>query len=188
MSDRRIHKAARRADLDALRRELAKGVSPNALCGYYGWTPLHHLCLGGGGAEARVACLHVLLEAGANVNASNVFGTPLHFAANSGHAKVVAAMIKAGAAVNAQGNSGRTPLDYAMSRRRLVPILLRAGATPPAQTINAHIQEVIAAGGFGRYESNHLNALAATFAPHFAHLPPEIVRLVVEYAFHVGEY
>ena len=72
--------------------------------------------------------------------------------------------------------------------RRLVPILLRAGATPPAQTINAHIQEVIAAGGFGRYESNHLNALAATFAPHFAHLPPEIVRLVVEYAFHVGEY
>ena len=73
--------------------------------------------------------------------------------------------------------------------RRLVPILLRAGATPPAQTINAHIQEVIAAGGFGRYESNHLNALAATFAPKFAHrLPKELVRLVVEYAFHVGEY
>ena len=72
--------------------------------------------------------------------------------------------------------------------RRLVPILLRAGATPPAQTINAHIQEVIAAGGFGRYESNHLNALAATFAPKLAHLPPEIVRLVVKYAFHVGYY
>ena len=72
--------------------------------------------------------------------------------------------------------------------RRLVPILLRAGATPPAHTTNAYIQKVIAAGGFGRYERNHLDALAATFAPHFAHLPPEIVRLVVEYAFHVGEY
>ena len=72
--------------------------------------------------------------------------------------------------------------------RRLVPILLRAGATPPAQTTNAYIQKVIAAGGFGRYESNHLNALAATFAPHFAHLPPEMVRRVVEYAFHVGDY
>ena len=65
---------------------------------------------------------------------------------------------------------------------------LRAGATPPAQTTNAYIQKVIAAGGFGRYERNHLNALAATFAPHFAHLPPEIVRLVVEYAFHAGYY
>ena len=88
MSDRRIHKAARRADLDALRRELAKGVSPNA-----------------------------------------------------------------------SGQYGRTPL-----------------------------QKVIAAGGFGRYERNHLDALAATFAPHFSHLPPEIVRLVVEYAFHAGYY
>ena len=47
---------------------------------------------------------------------------------------------------------------------------------------------MIAAGGFGRHERNHLNALAATFAPHFAQLPPEIVRLVVEYAFHVGDY
>ena len=47
---------------------------------------------------------------------------------------------------------------------------------------------MIAAGGFGRYERNHLDALAATFAPHFAHLPPEIVRLVVKYAFHVGYY
>ena len=45
---------------------------------------------------------------------------------------------------------------------------------------------MIAAGGFGRYERNHLDALAATFAPHFSHLPPEIVRLVVEYAFHAG--
>ena len=72
--------------------------------------------------------------------------------------------------------------------RRLVPILLRAGATPPAQTINAYIQKVIAAGGFGQYERNHLNALVATFAPKFAQLPKELVRLVVEYAFHVGDY
>ena len=47
---------------------------------------------------------------------------------------------------------------------------------------------MITAGGFGDYRRTHLNALAATFAPHFAHLPPEIVRLVVEYAFHVGDY
>ena len=68
----------------------------------------------------------------------------------------------------------------------------RAGAALPAETGDvydkAYIQKVIAAGGFRQYERNHLNALAATFAPHFAHLPPEIVRLVVEYAFHVGDY
>jgi len=55
---------------------------------------------------------------------------------------------------------------------------------------NAYVQKVIAAGGFGRYERNHLNALAAIFVPKFAHrsLPPEMVRRVVEYAFHVGDY
>ena len=47
---------------------------------------------------------------------------------------------------------------------------------------------MIAAGGIRQYERNHLNALTATFAPHFAHLPPELVRRVVEYAFHVGDY
>ena len=67
-------------------------------------------------------------------------------------------------------------------------MLLRAGAALPAETDNAYIRKVIAAGGFRQYERNHLNALTATFAPHFAHLPPEIVRLVVKYAFHVGYY
>ena len=80
------------------------------------------------------------------------------------------------------------------SRRRLVPILLRAGAALPAASLsslilirdcatpfahktNAYIQKVIAAGGFGRYQRNQLNALAATFAPHFAHhLPPEMAQ------------
>ena len=47
---------------------------------------------------------------------------------------------------------------------------------------------MIAAGGFETYKRIHLDALAATFASHFAHLPPEIVRLVVKYAFHVGYY
>ena len=65
---------------------------------------------------------------------------------------------------------------------------LKWAVTAHISTTNAYIQKVIAAGGFGRYERNHLDALAATFAPHFSHLPPEIVRLVVEYAFHVGEY
>ena len=53
----------------------------------------------------------------------------------------------------------------------------------------AHVQKIRAAGGFKRYERNHLNAITATFAPKFSHLlPPELVRRVVEYAFHAGDY
>ena len=74
-------------------------------------------------------------------------------------------------------------------QRRIYPILLRAGAALPAETDDAYIQKVIAAGSFQNYERAHLNAIAATFAPKFPHLlPPELVRRVVEYAFHVGDY
>ena len=85
----------------------------------------------------------------------------------------------------------------AAAARRLVPIILRAGAAldrwedyEDDTWPNTHIQKVIAAGGIKKYERNHLNALAAIFVPKFAHrsLPPEMVRRVVEYAFHVGDY
>ena len=71
-------------------------------------------------------------------------------------------------------------------------MLLRSGAALPAvtalRTDDTYLRKVIAAGGFRQYECNHLNALTATFAPKFAHLPPEMVRRVVEYAFHAGDY
>ena len=68
-------------------------------------------------------------------------------------------------------------------------ILLRGGATLPAETDDAYLLKVRAAGSFQNYERAHLNAIAATFAPKFSHLlPPELVRRVVAYAFHVGDY
>ena len=48
--------------------------------------------------------------------------------------------------------------------------------------------KVRAAGGIKKYERAHLNAIAATFIPKLPLLPPEMVRRVVEYAFHVGDY
>ena len=50
------------------------------------------------------------------------------------------------------------------------------------------VQKVRAAGGFRTYERTHLNAIAATFIPKLPLLPPEMIRRVVEYAFHVGDY
>ena len=73
-------------------------------------------------------------------------------------------------------------------RRRIYPILLRAGAALPAETDDAYIRKVRAAGGIKKYERAHLDALTATFTPHFAHIPKELVRRVVEYVFHVGDY
>ena len=57
----------------------------------------------------------------------------------------------------------------------------------PIHDAAAYLLKVRAAGSFQNYERAHLNALAATFA---AKLPllPELVRRVVEFAFHVGDY
>ena len=49
------------------------------------------------------------------------------------------------------------------------------------------IQKVIAAGGFGQYERNHLATLTATVKSKLR-LPAQPARLVVEYAFHAGNY
>jgi len=69
------------------------------------------------------------------------------------------------------------------------PIFFRAGAALPTGTSVAYVQKIRAAGGFKRYEQSHLNALVASFAPKLSHvLPPELVRRVIEYAFHVGDY
>ena len=50
------------------------------------------------------------------------------------------------------------------------------------------MRKIVKAGSFKQYERNHLTAIPATFVPKFPRLPPEMVRHVVEYAFHVGDY
>ena len=97
-------------------------------------------------------------------------------------------LLRNGAAVDARTSQGRTPLEWAIDySRRLVPTLLRAGAALPAETDNAYIRKVIAAGGFRQYERNHLNALTATFTSKLG-FPARPARRVVEYAFHAGDY
>ncbi len=148
----------------------------------------------------------VLIDAGSDLNhRSSLEWTPLHYAMyNDGRSECARLLINAGAPVDARCEAGMTPLDHCISRRqsrarlgrvaeserqrRLYPILLRAGAALPAETDDAYIRKVRAAGGIKKYEHAHLNAIAATFIPKPPRLPPELVRRVVEYAFHVGDY
>ena len=231
-----IHEAAEKGDVNALRRALANGASPNDH-DQNGWEPLQYLCFHGDNEDGRLACLKALVEAGADINAGLDEWTnnrPLMYAAQYSNANVVAALLKSGAdvnlgnssnlmpihwacnacvrgdsdverasvlirsgaTVNARDGQGRTALDKLIEHCQrhssgiyLLPILVRAGASLSARTTNAYIRKVIAADGIQRYERAHLNALAASFAPKFSHLlPPELVRRVVEYAFHVGDY
>ena len=103
-------------------------------------------------------------------------------------------LMRYGANVNAQDSRGRTPLDYAnngsFNTCPIVPLLLRACAELPAGPIyNRYLSKVKDAGGIERYERAHLASRAATFIPKLAHLlPPELVRHVVEYWMHAGDY
>ena len=138
----------------------------NVNCKYTptGWTPLHWACRR---YPPSVECVELLLNAGAEVNA---LSTPAPI-----------------------GGGQRTPFDLAIIRgqnQRIYPTLLRAGASYSPQTAatGAYLGKVRAAGGIKKYERAHLNAIAATFIPKLPLLPPEMVRRVVEYAFHVGDY
>ena len=146
--------------------------------------------------EGNPTLLAALLDAGSDVNSSLGTGwTPLHDVmcgrGSRKNAEECARLL-----VNAGAKSGnmRTSWQWILQsgNPRLYPMLLRAGAALPAvtalRTDDTYLRKVIAAGGFRQYERIHLDALTATFAPRFAHLPPEMVRRVVEYAFHAGDY
>ena len=94
-------------------------------------------------------------------------------------------------------------MDFAIAygRRRIWPLLLRAGSILPTgqnpyredgyddHRTHPYLLKIDAAGGFKAYEKAHRAKLLATFTPKFTHLvPPELVPIIVEFSFHVGFY
>ena len=151
----------------------------------YGCSPLHHAAAGG---DAKI--VSILVEAGANVNALSSIGTTaLHSAAmGSGCADCVKILLAAGAAADEINNDGWTPLELARLRgeRRLLPLFLRAGAEIPTNTKDPYLIRVKNAGGFKKYEQAHLARITAILETPL--LPPELVRKVLEFWLHAGEY
>ena len=124
---------------------------------------------------------------------------PIHDAANNGDLDALAREIGNGVSPDIpHGFNGLMPLHLVIANNnidvainvdnRLACVRLLIDADAESDDA-AYFQKMRAAGSFQNYERDHLNAIAATFAPKFTRLlPPELVRRVVEYAFHVGDY
>jgi hypothetical protein len=116
---------------------------------------------------------------------------------------VIETLLRAGADANPPDMT-RTPfmkMAIRHGRRRIWPLLLRAGAILPTgeqdhhldgydiHRAHSYLQKMDAAGGFKAYEKAHRARLLATFTPKFKHLvPEELVPIIVEFSFHVGFY
>lgn len=78
-----------------------------------------------------LAQVDALLASGADVNEPSRFGTPLHIASDLGAVEVMAALIAAGADIEAEGRGGAHPLHLAATKNHsaAVTLLLDHGAT-----------------------------------------------------------
>ena len=190
-----IHDAAATGNVEALRRELERGVSPDTP-GEYGTTPLYLAAV-----NKRTDCVGLLLRAGADPNSyteprSTI--VTLHQAAYEGSRpsrEIVRMLLEAGAAVNSRSTTGWLAIDYAYIARReaIYPLLLCAGSELPGDRTgrplskDPYFSRIVRAGSFKIYRRAHREALTRTLSPKLA-LPPELVRTVVEFYLHAGFY
>ena len=151
-----------------------------------GYTPLHCAAI-----SIRPDLLSLLCQAGVNVDAATPGGsTALHLAVRMrANNNCIEVLLAAGADINVRSNSGLTPFDYAISHncRRAWPLFLRAGAEIPTDSTDPYIVRIRNAGGFKKYEQQHLARITSILAPT-PRLPPEMVRKIVEFWLHAGYY
>ena len=109
-----IHEAVRQRDVEALRRELERGVDPDLRVSETDYrTPLQ--LLPRGSFETRNAeilqCHRLLLENGASVDVRDVINdTRLHDACLHNNPAIAALLLEFGADVDARNNTLNTPL------------------------------------------------------------------------------
>ena len=146
--------------------------------------------------------LAMLLEAGARAVVNHRYDgnnwTALSQATRSGRMECLHLLLAAGADANLRvqnASLNESPLETAIKwdryadRKRVFPVLLRAGAAIPPNVTHPYLRKVAAAGGFAAYERAHRLRLATILARVvFPRLPLEMVSHVVAFAFHPGDY
>ena len=195
-----IHDAVYLGDAEAVRRELAAGVSPDLHEANV--SPLNMAVDLG-----RIEIIMLLVEAGADVDLRVDTFTPLHIACIHGCKARVAALLAAGASASILRETPglkQRPVEIMRSgQKHILPMLLRAGCPlprlvratwmqPGRRIYNAaaadYAHAVAAAGGYVPYERAHHKKLAAIFTPKFPQLPEEVVPTIVEFWAFLGHY
>ncbi len=141
-----IHDAALLCDVEALRRELERGVDPNIRAagpaGFYNQTPLQWLPLRDHSNDAQMLqCCRLLIESGADVSVRDVLeDTLLHDACLWDQVAIAELLLEAGADIEARGLYENTPLHRAVldGGVECTNVLLRAGAEVNARNEHGH--------------------------------------------------
>ncbi|XP_010550914.1 PREDICTED: tankyrase [Tarenaya hassleriana] len=83
-------------------------------------------------AAGSIACLELLVKAGAKANIFAGGATPLHIAADLGDLELIKCLLKAGADPNVKDEEGQRPIDVAAARsnRKIVEILFPLTSKP----------------------------------------------------------
>jgi len=121
--------AAKRGDVEAIRRALATGEPVDQGDYKFENTPLMHAAIKG-----CVPCVELLLDHGADINHMNSgYATPLIWAAMQGSAAMVQVLLQRGADPHYSTPSGRTALTVARERaedmeKALIIVLLEQAA------------------------------------------------------------
>ena len=128
-----LHSAALSSRPSAVEVLLAAGADPNAR-DQWDKTPLHYASGPQPFAipENVVRTIHLLVAAGADLQAQGKCNPPLHTAAVIGSTLAVQTLLSQGAQVDARGMGGRTALHVAavFAKPEVAEILLKAGADP----------------------------------------------------------
>ena len=176
-----IHEAIRAGDVEAVRRELAAGVSPDLRTAGLTqdlsspplvWTPLIVAIVNADSVQSETELLEMvllLIEAGADVDAvcaPHSHYTAIWFAVFSGSRKLVAALIAAGAStsLHVEGGSSHPPtrpveLEFNSNELHIIWQLLQAGSPLPRIDHTWWMQPD--ADEFNSAAAGYVNAVAA---------------------------
>ena len=140
-------------DIEACRRQLVDGAEPNQTEGRLARTPLHIAAKKG---HCEIA--ELLIERGADVNASVAFGAPISSAADAGHEDMVRLLLDH-AAAPVTDSTGRSAVHWAAMRGHagVIRILLESGFSPDTPETGTRHTPLHKAAAFG--ELGAVNAL-----------------------------